>query len=266
MRYLRLLTKSAAAMEIGTEGLVLVMVVAGQEDACRYARPVNFWNRQLAVLCGIPAENEKQLRRVRDRCVAAGWLHYESLGKRKHGRYFVVIPDHVNQDNDGSCDESPRDDVRQMPANCPPSVRQVSVECPPSVRQVSVECPPSIPFPNPNPNPIPSPHTHAASEPADTPFDVGPTPPIPDAARWAYVRAEPWARDLVAAGAKIGPNAWPTWKRLADTHGLPLVLAALATVDPTERFADQVEQAIIKRGAQAATTPMAVAAKRKELL
>lgn len=153
VKFLRLLTKSAAAMEVGSEGFTLLMIIAGQEDACRYTRPVNFWNGQLATLCGIPAHNESQFRRVRDRCVKAGWLHYDSLGRRRYGRYFVVIPQHVNQDNDGICDEGASSYVRQSGANPASCVRQVGADDAPTMRQECAECAPSIPSPIPTPSP-----------------------------------------------------------------------------------------------------------------
>lgn len=173
VRFLRLLTKSAAAIDIGPEGFTLLMVIVGQEDACRYSRPVNFWNAQLATLCGIPAHNETQLRRVRDRCVKAGWLQYESGGRRKHGRYFVAIPTVVDQDNDGGCDELPAQPVRQTDAKAAPDVPNVCVDRAQSVRNVCAECAPS------NPNPIPNPIPNAAAAPPPARQEPTPQPPEP---------------------------------------------------------------------------------------
>jgi hypothetical protein len=184
MRFLRLLTKSAAAMEIGTEGCMLLMVVVGQEDACRYSRPVNFWNAQLATLCGISASNETQLRRIRDRCVNAGWLVYESGGRRKHGRYFVAIPAHVDPSNDGGCDESPSSSVRQSDAETTPSERNMCADRAQSARNVCAECAPSIPNPIPNPipksaaAPPPAPRQAVAADPLD--MDSMQAAPEPD--------------------------------------------------------------------------------------
>lgn len=235
MRFLRLLTKSASAMEIGPEGFVLLMVIVGQEDACRYSRPVNFWNGQLAVLCGIAEHNEKQLRRIRDRCVEAGWLQYESLGRRKHGRYFVTIPEYVTQDNDGGCDEAPTDHVRKVSANCPPSVRNVSAECPQTVRCLSAECPPSIP--NPIPNPIPK--SAAAPPPAQRTepqspepslFDPSPATPRPvPKADWFYWR-QTHPRIFVSRSDEDGRLA--DWQALFDRAGPEVMSAMYAAVLP----------------------------------
>jgi hypothetical protein len=196
IRFLRLLTKSAAAMEIGTDGCVLLMVIVGQEDACRYNRPVNFWNAQLATLCGIPANNETQLRRVRDRCVKAGWLVYESGGRRKHGRYFVAIPPHVDPSNDGGCDESPEPSVRQSDANPTPSERNVCADRAQSVRKVCAECAPS----SPNPSPIPNPKSAAAP------------PPGPAQA----AEADPLGMESIPPAPTpppVPPGDWIDWKR-----------------------------------------------------
>jgi hypothetical protein len=204
VRFLRLLTKSAAAIDIGPEGFTLLMVIVGQEDACRYSRPVNFWNAQLATLCGIPAHNETQLRRVRDRCVKAGWLQYESGGRRKHGRYFVAIPTVVDQDNDGGCDESPAQPVRQSDAKPAPDVPNVCADRAQSVRNVCAECAPSIPIPN----PIPIPVAAAVS------VVPGNKPPPPQ-------RPRGWREWQIKVGIKcfIGDGEDEAWKLLYEAEG-----------------------------------------------
>jgi hypothetical protein len=78
----------------------------------------------------------------------------------------------------------------------------------------------------------------------DTPFDDSPAPVVPDSARWQYVRDDPWARSIIAAGGKIGANSWPTWKAMVDDHGGTAVLTAIKTVDPTKCFADEVRKAL----------------------
>jgi hypothetical protein len=89
---LRAAVKSCAAMRIGADGLALVTTIALQEDVIRYSKPVDFWNEQLAPLLGM---NVKRLDRVRDRCVAAGWLHYEAGAKGRPGIYWVKVPSHA---------------------------------------------------------------------------------------------------------------------------------------------------------------------------
>ena len=105
-RFIRLMTKSALAMEIGSEGAWLLSIIAMQEDSCRYSKAVSFWNSQLTVLLGFRNDHEARMRRIRQRCVDAGWLNYEPGGRTHPGHYFVTIPTHLIQIEDGPCDES----------------------------------------------------------------------------------------------------------------------------------------------------------------
>lgn len=86
-----------AAQEIGTNGFLLVTVIAHTEDAKRYTDAVTFWNDQLMSILGF--ESWGQLDRARKRAVEAGWLHYEAGGKGRVGKYWTLIPDRfVNLD------------------------------------------------------------------------------------------------------------------------------------------------------------------------
>lgn len=153
VRFMRLLAKSAAAMHIGPDGCYLLCLIVGQEDACRYTRPVNFWNHQLATLMGLRGADEHALRRVRDRCIRAGWLQYRAGNKRQSAAYFVTIPAAVSSLPDGTCDESPQE-YRSNTAAISQEERQESGENPAGIRRESGENPaPSSP--NPIPNPIP---------------------------------------------------------------------------------------------------------------
>ena len=164
MRFLRLLTKSAAMMHLGMDGFALLMVIVGQEDACRYTRPVSFWNTQLATLLGMRGADEHGLRRVRDRCIKAGWLQYRAGNKQLPASYFVTIPAAVTSLPDSSCDESPQEyranttlipqQTRQESGENPAGIRQESGENPAGIRQESGENPaPSSPSPFPSPIP-----------------------------------------------------------------------------------------------------------------
>jgi hypothetical protein len=162
VRFLRLLTKSAAMMHIGMDGFAMLMVIVGQEDACRYTRPVNFWNTQLSNLLGMRGADEHGVRRIRDRCVKAGWLQYQAGNKQQPAAYFVTIPAAVNLLSDSSCDESPYEYLANNTA-IPAQTRQESGENPAGKRQESGENPaPSMPFPS--PNPIPSPNAQPDGE------------------------------------------------------------------------------------------------------
>jgi hypothetical protein len=103
-RFVRLLTKTAAAQELGPEVAWLLTVVAHQEDAKRYSSAVTYWNEQLMPLCGFRSKG--RLIRARQAAVDSGWLHYESGGRNQAGRYWCLIPDGFEQLPDGPCDES----------------------------------------------------------------------------------------------------------------------------------------------------------------
>ncbi len=85
-RYSRRLAWSCAANEIGADGCWLLTIIAAMEDLKRYQRAPDFFNEQLAPLCGWSVD---KLARVRRRCVEHGWLHYESGGKRTPGVYWI---------------------------------------------------------------------------------------------------------------------------------------------------------------------------------
>lgn len=108
-RFVRVLTKSAAVQELGTEAAWLLTVVAHQEDAKRYSGPVTYWNEQLMPLCGFASKG--RLVRARERAVAAGWLHYEPGAKGQPGRYWCQVPESQQSLTDGPCDESLPDSV-----------------------------------------------------------------------------------------------------------------------------------------------------------
>lgn len=150
-KFVRLVMRVCGAQDIGPDGAWLLTIIAHTEDARRYTGPVTFWNEQLISLMGL--NSRKQLDRIRDRCVASGWLHYERDSRRTVGRYWVLVPQDFGgmDDTDVSCDASlwAKNDTR------------VSQECPISVPRVSHERHISVPsstlsFPLPNPNT----HTH----------------------------------------------------------------------------------------------------------
>lgn len=106
-KHFRLMTKVCAAQEIGATAMVLVAVVAHQEDAIRYSRAVTFYNGQLTALVG--AGSDKTMIVARKRAVDAGWLHYEPGGKSRPGKYWVLAPDHTAHADDSPIEESSDD-------------------------------------------------------------------------------------------------------------------------------------------------------------
>jgi len=145
-KFVRRLSKSCAAMEIGPEACWLLTVIAFQEDSCRYKRAVLFYDEPLASLVGLGSE--RTLARCREKAVKAGWLHYEAGRKRVPGRYWVLIPDHaeVFDDSPIGVDDS---NFLGTGAEKPPSNRRLSVN--ETAEQPPTKCRPFIPYPNPYP-------------------------------------------------------------------------------------------------------------------
>lgn len=102
-RFVRLLMKSCAAMDIGQQSCLLLCYIAHTEDAARYSGPVRFWNEQLLTTL---AMSPKQLRAARDKAIEYGWLNYDRDSDRAVGRYFVLIPEHLNDIPDGEIEPS----------------------------------------------------------------------------------------------------------------------------------------------------------------
>lgn len=217
-RVIRMLTKSAAGMEIGPEGIALVMIVVGQEDSCRYTRPVNFWNTQLAPLVGIRGGDPEGLRRVRDRCVKAGWLQYLPGNKQQPASYYATIPAAVNALADGGSDESPQE-YAGYSTSIPRQRRQESAE----------NKPPSSP--NPLPMPMPKDNTSAAPRGGDGLFD----------------------RFWDAYAKKVGkPDALKAWRKLSDEDKQAALAGAAAYVQahPEAKYRKDPVRYLTKRGWQ----------------
>jgi hypothetical protein len=120
--------KACLANYIGGDACWLLTFVAHTEDARHYRGPVTFFNEQLLPILG--GKSVDTLDRVRRRCIAAGWLHYEPGRKGRPGTYWVLIPDeHADQD------DAPTDEGR---VDCQPDtsapVRNKAVDSSASVR------------------------------------------------------------------------------------------------------------------------------------
>ena len=90
---------------------------------------------------------------------------------------------------------------------------------------------------------------------------TGPSNPIspPDSPeRWPMERREPWASGLVEDGCKIGPNNWPAWKKLVETHGNEKVREAASGLKADDRWPDKTENAIKSRGSQTGSVADAI--------
>ena len=228
-RFIRLMTKSALAMEVGSEGTWLLSVIAMQEDSCRYSKAVSFWNSQLTVLLGFRSDHEARMRRIRQKCVDAGWLNYVPGGRTHPGHYFVTIPTHLIQIEDGPCDESGFESDNET-----------------TLKRHQSDSFLTSPVPSPSPLPVKS-----ARDEHDIGAQADAQAPVDEVDRWRYLQNEPWAKALVKAGCKIGPKNWSRWQALAVVHGHERVAEVAKTCLATKRWPDETETALLKSGGQA---------------
>lgn len=178
-RYTRLLFKTCAVMDVGTEGVLLCIHIAHTEDAARYCGPVRFWNSQLSETLGF--RSPKQLQRARDAAVRHGWLVYHRTHDRSVGQYFTIIPRQFvgigdtpiepihTQPNTGSgsvsipLGERETERESEQKEEC-----EATQECPTRrPGNVSRTDPPS--YPNPIPKPNPNKNDSSNSKPKQTP-------------------------------------------------------------------------------------------------
>lgn len=82
-----------------------------------------------------------------------------------------------------------------------------------------------------------------------------PWPPLRSAEdEWRFgVGSEPWARSLVAAGAKIGPKNWPRWKAILGDFSHDQVVAVVLGLPAHDRWPDRTETALARSRGQAPT-------------
>jgi hypothetical protein len=103
-KFVRLMHKTALANDLGTDVVLLLVIIAHTEDAARYTGAVTFWNSQLQETTGL--KKWERLNRCRKEAMAAGWLYYEDGGNRKPGRYWVTIPEGYDQISDAPIEPS----------------------------------------------------------------------------------------------------------------------------------------------------------------
>lgn len=153
-KFVRLLTKSCAAQDIGLNAFALLTVIAHQEDAARYCGPVRFWNEQLMSTLSL---SPRALRDARDKAIKFGWLTYFRENDRATGRYFVTVPKQFAALSDSPIEEpcAVRGDVsgEASGADLHKEVhKEVTSNCTRSEHESAPEpSPPSIPIPNPSP-------------------------------------------------------------------------------------------------------------------
>lgn len=107
-KFTRLLFDSGATAEIGLEGVALCVHIAHIEDARHYSGAVREWNSQLCRTLGV---SDNRLRKIRDKCVSAGWLHYDRGNTREIGVYWCLVPVSLS---DERAQVDPQADVNQL--------------------------------------------------------------------------------------------------------------------------------------------------------
>jgi hypothetical protein len=156
-KFVRLLQKSCAAMDIGQDACLLLCYIAHTEDAARYSGPVRYWNEQLMTVMGF--KSPKQLNEARKLAEDAGWLVYERLGNRQVGRYWVKVP-HQFEGLDDTVIEPNHSvnhsaDGMNSGTNDGMNKGRIAERISDGSRneKVTESGKPSIPIPNPSPNP-----------------------------------------------------------------------------------------------------------------
>jgi hypothetical protein len=152
-KFVRLLTKSCAAQDIGLNAFALLCVVAHQEDSARYLGAVRFWNEQLMNVLGF--KSPKQLNDCRAKAVEFGWLSYERTGNREVGRYFVTIPEAFEGLDDAPIETNHSVNHSESGTNSGTNKERIAERLGDESRNESVResGKPSIPIPSPNPIP-----------------------------------------------------------------------------------------------------------------
>ncbi len=161
-KFVRLLQKSCAAMDIGHAACLLVTYIAHTEDAARYSGPVRFWNEQL--MTTLAFNSQKQLRTARDKAIEFGWLVYQRDNDRSVGKYWVAIPERFSVLSDSLIEEPIVTDTAEVsdslssPVSCTNLTNKQDNERTTNGTTKGQEVvqgmgQPSNPNPNPNPNP-----------------------------------------------------------------------------------------------------------------
>jgi hypothetical protein len=91
-----LLARAEVAREIGRDAALLILIIAIQEDVQQYQTAPIYFDAELQRATGI--RSQKQLDRVRQKAVAAGWLYVDrdAAGDSSVARYWTVIPNRLN--------------------------------------------------------------------------------------------------------------------------------------------------------------------------
>jgi hypothetical protein len=136
-RFTRLLGKTCIGAEIGPDACWLLVYIAHTEDAAGYARPVTFFNEDLATRLGMSVS---AMRRARGRAVGAGWLAYVEGKKRRAPTYFVTVPEWATGKDDAPGDEYFGElEVAAVPV-IPRQIDATTATCATENRQATATC------------------------------------------------------------------------------------------------------------------------------
>lgn len=102
-KFHRLMTKVTMAQDYGTLGYAFLSVIVCQEDACRYRKPVSFWDGQLMPLLGI--NSRSTITSIRRKLIDGGWLYFSPGTKGRASRYWVLVPLEHSEVNDAPVEE-----------------------------------------------------------------------------------------------------------------------------------------------------------------
>ena len=199
IQFLKWITASGVALEIGPDAVAVLVAVVTQEDTVYFSRGVNFFNEQLAMRCGI--QSTHALIRARQRAVDAGLLHYTPGTKRKPGNYWVTgftAQSASNQDG--------------FTAQSAPKAKRIRNESDECTAQHAPNPQTSKPNTNKNPNPIPNIKSSSRF-----------VPPTVDEVR-AYcsersnaVNAEQFVNHYEARGWRCGKTPMTDWRAAIRT-------------------------------------------------
>lgn len=148
MKFCRQLSKRAAAMHIGADGCWLLTVIAMQEDASHYEVAPQYYDIQLADRCGW---HRTKVDRVRQKCIEAGYLHYEPGPHRGTSTYWVILPSRSLPDDEPTSRGATQDATQSATSTAP----QMHANCTPTAHEMRTARDIYIPDPVPVPDPVP---------------------------------------------------------------------------------------------------------------
>lgn len=197
-RFVRLLMKSCAALDIGPASCLLLCYIAHTEDAAKYRGAVRFWNQQLMTVMGF--KSPKQLVDARTKAVESGWLMYERSGNREVGQYWVTIPDDFEGLSDGIIESNHSVNHSESGTNSGTNTKRIPERIGDGSRnEYETESgTPSIPIPLPRPVPETQRDAVASSVPQVVPVNAVDATLVKAQPRRTTAFVKPTVSDIVA--------------------------------------------------------------------